>query len=1554
MTPSTPRSSASARAKPRSWTRSSASSSRRRGPRWSTPATPPATFAGATAVFAACGANAYLIHNLLSDPELLERDGPFLLRHAGSDKDSLAESVAYHLDLRGPSINVQTACSSALVAVHLACESLRRGACDFALAGAVSVEIPHAIGYRHRPGEMASQDGHCRAFDASASGTVFGSGLGLVVLRRLADALADGDTIHAVIKGSAVNNDGSRKVGFLAPSLEAQKEVVAAALADGGIDPATVDYVEAHGAGAPIGDPIELTALAQVFGPRAAGLKVGSVKTNIGHADTAAGMAGLLKTVLALGHRQIPATLHFKKLNPLVDAATKLHVVDRLTEWKPDATPRRAGVSAFGLGGTNAHVVLEEPPAPALVRAARPVRLLTLSAKTAPALEDATRALAAHLRHAREDSLDDIAFTLHAGRAAFAHRRMFVARDTAEALQLAELPHSPGVVTGRGADPASVAFLFPGYGAQHVNLARELYRTEPVFQKWLDHCAAVARPHLGFDLRDRLYPGEANAARAAGDIRQLWNAQPILLAVEYALAQLWISWSVVPDQLIGHGVGEISAACLSGVFSLEDAIALVCARGVLMRRFAPGAMLAVARPEADVAGLLGDDLALAAVNSPEQCVVCGPAEAIAALQARLKEQGVVSHRPEAAHALHSAAIEPMLDAFTQGLASKTLRPPQIPIVSSITGTWLTDAEATDPRYWVRQMHQTVRFADGLSLLRAEPNRFFLEIGPGETLSALSRQYAGKEARPRIFPSLPCAGEKNGDFATMLGALGQLWINGAEIDWSAFHAQERRRRVPLPTYPFQRKKFWTGPKIGTNWLADSLGKVDDWFQRTTWKATPPLETAPAAGRWLVLAEATPEHAQLVDDLRRRGASVVCVVPGEAFRAGDGDEPYVANPSSEDDFAQLLDHLIKRRQVPQRVVHLWGLEPSADAEDRCFHSLLFLIKALGRLPGESVALTAWSRGSVALPGETVRHPYGSLLAGPCRVAPLEYPNLRCRQVDVDATASAALAAVILAEGDVPADGDGPGGLAVHRGGQRWTQEVEHFRPEPSPARLRPRGTYLITGGLGGLGMAVADWLARTQQARLVLLSRHADQPGAAHERRFAEWRKLGAEVLAVAADVTDRASLRRALDLAREQFGEPHGIFHAAGVLHDGIIQLKKKETAHAVLAPKVQGLQALDELTRGLPLDFFVLFSSVSALTPPDGQVDYCAANAFLNAYAQSRTAERRFLVIAWAPWSQTGMVAPKAERGPEPAPFAHPLLERAELDTAARTVYSGTLSAERHWVLAEHRLHEGDGLLPGAALLEIAVSALWRKIGRQPIVLENVVHLAPLRVAPGGSATIHAELHRNEGGFQFSVTSGDVVCVTGQCRPAAGPPGDDRPQGDSRALPAGAPRAAACAPAGPPRLWPSLGEPAPGRLRPGRMPRHGRAACGLPRRGGRLRAAPGAPGRRHRRRAVPHPRPRQTGRPAAAVRGQAADGPCAAARAGALLCAAAARVRQRPGQRSGGLRRDAGGRQRRGRRGDRGIHDPAAARRGGPRDAADRRAPAPAGGRRAGQGHPDA
>ncbi|MCE0522902.1 MAG: type I polyketide synthase [Methylacidiphilales bacterium] len=775
-------------------------------------------FAGSIGVFAGCSQNSYLLSNLASHPGFLaeylssQQMGahPSLL---GNDKDFLATRIAYKLNLRGPSVAVQSACSTSLVAICQACQSLLAFQCDLALAGGVSVTFPQKRGYVHEEGSLVSGEGKCRPFDAAAGGTVFGDGAGLVVLKRADEAMRDGDHILAVIRGFAVNNDGSTKVSYMAPSVDGQAEVIATAQALAGIDVATIRYVEAHGTGTSLGDPIEVAALTKAFRARTADRQfcaLGAVKGNIGHLEVASGVAGLIKTVLVLQHGEIPPTLHFSKPNPRIDfAASPFYVCTKLQPWPASEIPRRAGVSSFGVGGANAHVVLEEaPPVSTNPQTAQP-QLFVLSAKTAAALDEATNRFAEHLRLHPELELADAAYTLQTGRRAFRHRRAWVSATTEETLELLGQKKSGKIFSsdteGR---KGSVAFLFPGQGAQQVDMGRELYETHPVFRAQVDLCCERLAPELGLDLREVLYPADSAKIEARDRLMQTALTQPALFVVEYAMAQVWLSLGVRPQAMIGHSLGEYVAAVLAGIFSLEDALHLLAVRGRLIQSMPAGSMLAVVLPEEEVTPLLTGGLSLAAVNGPKLCVVSGSEEAVAALRQKLSGEGTATRELNTSHAFHSDTMDPILAEFEAEVRRVPRHKPQIAIVSSLYGRVATDEEWTDPRYWSAQLRHTVRFADAVGKLLNQPELALLEVGPGQVLTTLARQNPAKQPNQATIHSSPrtC---KDSDVEALLTAAGQLWLAGVEVDWQALHGAPRRR-VPLPTYPFERKRHWIEP------------------------------------------------------------------------------------------------------------------------------------------------------------------------------------------------------------------------------------------------------------------------------------------------------------------------------------------------------------------------------------------------------------------------------------------------------------------------------------------------------------------------------------------------------------------------------------------------------------------------------------------------------------------------------------------------------------------------------------------------------------------------
>ncbi|MEE8524254.1 MAG: amino acid adenylation domain-containing protein [Thermoanaerobaculia bacterium] len=1183
------------------------------------------------------------------------------------------------LDLKGPAVTVQTACSTSLVAVHLASQGLLSGSCDMALAGGVTLRIPQRVGYLYQPGDIRSPDGRCRAFDAKSQGTVAGNGAGVVVLKRLDEALEDGDTIHAVVKGSAINNDGSSKVSFTAPSVEGQARVVRAAHLMAEVEPETITYVEAHGTGTALGDPIEVNGLSQAF--RAGTDKtefcaLGSVKTNIGHLDSAAGIAGLIKTVLALRHRRIPPSLHFAEPNPEIDFPNSpFYVNTELVPWPQNGAPRRAAVSSFGFGGTNAHVVLEEAPPEAPPEPSRDEQLVVLSARSREALDRATADLTRQLTEHPDLCLADVAYTLQVGRRRFPHRRMLVCRELAQAAEALSRCEPPRVVSGvADEDQREVVFLLPGQGAQHAGMGAELYRSQPVFREVVDRCAAVLEPDLGLDLRTVLYPPEDQAEAAEEALTRTALAQPALFTVEVALAELVMRWGLRPAALIGHSIGEYAAACLAGVFSLEEALGLVVARGRMMDELPTGAMLSVPLPEAEVAELLGATT-IAAVNGPTLCTCSGPAAAIDELAERLAERGVRSQRLHTSHAFHSPMMDPMVDAFRREVERVQLRPPRLPYVSNLTGGWITAEEACDPGYWTAHLRRTVRFADGVAELLKSPERVFVELGPGRVLTTFVRQAGGPGTV--VQPLLGHAKDRQSGLEPLLTGLGRLWLAGVEPDWRGLHRGAHRRRLPLSTYPFERRRYWIEPGAGSPVTAagsaiDKRPDPADWLYQPSWRRTAPPEPAADDPQcWLVCVDGDGLGHQVAERLSELGQRVVTVRAGDAFeRLGDGT--YAIAPAGEHDWRRLIGDLRARDLDPRRVIHLWSLppiaderfeaEPSAtfrDAQEVGFYSLFFLARALAEQPPADgrVDVIAVTSQLQEVTGEEQLCPPKSTLLGLSRVISQEFDRLTCRNVDLEwppaSAGDAAFADHLI--GELDAEPFEP--VVAYRGGDRWVQCFEPLRPSPTtePIAVRAGGVYLIVGGQGRMGTVLAEFLARSADGVKLALTGRKPLPARAGSglpgwdgvddadvrRRIDAVRgleELGAEVFPVAADVTDRRSMEEALAAVRERFGTLHGVIFAAGQMgKQGVIAIAtgSREQCEAHWRIKAVGLPLCERLTRGFDLDLFMVVSSLSTVLGGVAYGPYSAANQFQNTFVErmSRRARRtRWLVVDFDAW----------------------------------------------------------------------------------------------------------------------------------------------------------------------------------------------------------------------------------------------------------------------------------------------------------------------------------
>ncbi|MEO8483469.1 MAG: beta-ketoacyl synthase N-terminal-like domain-containing protein, partial [Acidobacteriota bacterium] len=1364
----------------------------------------PSRFAGQVGVFATCGMNSYMMQHLVTNPRLMRTVGEWLIRHTGNDMSFLATSLSYRLDLKGPSFNVQCACSSALVAIHLATQSLLGGECDMALAGGSVIAFPQDRGYLYQTGEILARDGHCRPFDANATGTLFGSGAGVVVLRRLADALADGDQILAVLKGSAANNDGSMKVGFLAPSVEGQSRVITEALAVSGVEPDSISYVEAHGTGTIVGDPIEITALTEAYRrhtQKTGFCRIGSLKSNIGHLGEAAGALGLIKTVLSLQHQLLPPSLNYDSPNPRVDFASSPFVVnDTLREWTNAGGPRRAAVTALGAGGTNCHVILEEAPnRPSSTRARRPEQLLLLSAKTPAALERMRVNLASALVRPDAPHVANVAYTLHVGRKAMPYRWSAVVQAADEAIQALkqEVPTQPKAV---GASRPSVVFLFAGGGVQYPDMGRGLYEQEPVFKDHVDQCLNILRAAHGIDLRPALFPAESDRDEAARTLARSTQSILSIFTIEYALCRLWMSWGVAPAAMSGHSLGEYVAACVSGVFSLEDALAIVKARGDIFGRLPAGAMLSVLLPEADVAPLLSGRLSIAAVNAASSCVLSGPVEEIDALDNALKARGVETQAVHIAVAAHSPMLEPFLDDFHRTVASVRLSAPAIPFVSNLTGNWITAAEATDASYWVRHLRHTVRFADGLTTILATPDRILLEVGPGRALTSLARQHATKPLG--VVTSLRHPSETMSDGRTMLNAVGRLWSLGVDVDWSVIDDVADRRRVALPTYSFDRQRYWvdapgagsqpvsTASPVATSTLRRT--DVSDWLYEPGWKMAPvPAATdADLAGDVIVFADADGLAIAAVSKLPRRSDSVTHIVDsGDQFRQIAGDR-FQGRPGAVDDYTAVFSALGERAAAVSHIVYAWTRAPRRDAGslesqlERHFFGPLALAQAIARQELEQpISVTFVTSGVAQVAGEATISPAAATVRGPSRVMPREMPQVRTRIVDLlaDASESQRDVAVSLLAEELGASSAEP--VVAHRHATRW---VETFTPRSlarTTTRLREGGVYLITGGAGGLGLELAAHLASARHAKLVLVGRSVMPPRSEWDRwlethdsrdstsqrlrRFLDCEAAGGHVLYVTADVADRSQMDAARRQAIDTFGSVHGILHTAGTLDDGLMPLKTRESALSVLRPKVMGTDVLTQVFGGDDLDFLILFSSISSVLGLQGQADYTAANAYLDAVASKDATEKgRIVSIGWGPWRDVGLAVVAAQGRDTSAgrPATHPWLDRVRSRPSGDLDITVILGRDRQWMIAEHVVRGADAVLPGTGFLELARAAMAETGATGTIEIADVLFQAPVVVPASGTKTIEMSLRKADSGFACTWHSGDAVYATAQLR----------------------------------------------------------------------------------------------------------------------------------------------------------------------------------------------
>jgi acyl transferase domain-containing protein/acyl-CoA synthetase (AMP-forming)/AMP-acid ligase II/acyl carrier protein len=1222
----------------------------------------------------------------------------------GNTQSIASNRISYLLDLRGPSISVDTACSSALVAVHQACQSLRNRECNLALAGGVSIVLSPMAAVALSQARMLAPDGRCKAFDAAADGYVRSEGCGVVVLKRLADALADHDEVLAVIRGSAINHVG-RSNGLTAPSAKAQQAVIRAALEDAGVDPAEISYLEAHGTGTALGDPIEIESIQTVLSEGREPdnvCAIASAKSNVGHLEPAAGIVGLIKTVLALQHEEIPPHLHLKQLNPLIKLdECRFRVPTERLPWKRGTHRRLAGVSAFGFGGANSHVVLEEAPLTAVAAPSgepeRPRHVLTLSARTESALQDLARQYADRIPDS-PSSIRDLCYSANTGRCAFEQRLAIVTEPLGDATASQTLRDilatvaagdgSPVALRGvaRAGQRPKLAFLFTGQGAQFAGMGRQLYKTEPSFKASIDRCDAILRAYLEQPLLSVLYPPEGTES----PINQTAYTQPALFALEYALAELWRSWGVTPDYVLGHSVGEYAAACFAGMFSLEDGLKLIAERGRLIQSLPVGGkMAAVFADRATVqTALKGLDrsLSVAAVNGPNLVVVSGEGDALDTLVERFTAQSVRCTRMTVSHAFHSPLMDSILESFFAVAKGVSYHPLQIPLVSNRTGQTLQTGETLNATYWRDHIRDAVLFDGGMHALAAHGVSVFLEVGPANTLIGM-----GRRCLPDVDATwLPSLGKDPDNVRTLLTAAATLQVHGVDPDWHAFDAGQVRPRIALPTYPFERKRHWFTTRRGA--LSDilrSLGghatsdavsenavseethaRIAGWFHKVDWESLPELTEQPAvSGCWLVFADESSAADALVRELASRGLAPTVVVHGQ--NCSCEGPVWTIRPNRLEDYELCLETAFASGSGDKSAVTLLsggarnaiegvdGTEALQSFGQACSPALL-LAQALAKRATTRGAprLHIVTRGAQRIAAD----PDGpDLFAAPLwalgRCIAMEHPDIMGKLIDLpaDGDDAAQVASELLTSGNETM-------VTLRAGSSRFGARVaplgDPSSETTSPFQCNADGAYLITGGFGGLGVKVAHWLVRNGARRLVLLSRtplpsriewatlDPASRAAANVAVVRGLEALGATVHVATVDVSIEADLHRYLDqYTLEQWPPIRGIVHAAGVLDDQLIHDMSTESFVTVGRSKVAGAWNLHRAFSEADLDFFVLFSSAASMFGSPGQGNYAAANAWLDALAAYRRANgQTALSINWGPWAEVGMAA-QPDRG---------------------------------------------------------------------------------------------------------------------------------------------------------------------------------------------------------------------------------------------------------------------------------------------------------------------
>ncbi|WPV66533.1 non-ribosomal peptide synthetase/type I polyketide synthase [Chitinophaga sp. LS1] len=1258
--------------------------------------------------------------------------------------------ISYKLNLTGPSVFLQTACSTSLVAVHNACQGLINGECDIALAGGATVMSSAEDGYVHKEGMIYSKDGRVRAFDKKASGTVFSQGIGVVTLKRLEDAVNDGDHIYAIIKGSAINNDGYRKTGYTAPSIAGQAEVIAAALRMAEVNPETVGYVECHGTGTYLGDPIEIAALKEAFDTEKRNFcAVGSVKANIGHTDSASGIAGLMKAVLALKHKKLPPAINFEESNEDIDFKNSpFYVNTELKGWDQADTPRRAGVSSFGIGGTNAHVVLEEyNEERQLLTDAELYAPVILSGLTGDVVSKAEENFKKYLDTQTTVSLADIAFSNNEYRKEFPFRKLLIGHQVNGKITVLDVP---GASLNEGTLLSRLVFMFPGQGSQYVNMGKALYEQDKWFRADMDECFTILNKLGDTNFRELLYPADdidSNADR----INQTMYAQPLLFSVSYALGKNLIRLGVKPYGMIGHSLGEYVAACLSGVISVKDALKIVYERGRLMQQVEAGTMVSVALSWDEMQPLLTPGVDMAAYNGEQNCVVSGTQPAIEAFTAKLTDLDIVFRELKTSHAFHSYMMESIMGQFKAVLSTIRFHEPAIPFISNVTGKWITKAEAMSVDYWVDHIRKPVNFYQGCKTLQTSSALLYLEVGPGNTLTGLIRPgLAARNEAAVHFIKHPK--DKFPDAAMFARGIGQLALFGQSVNWKEYFEENKVGKVRMPLYPFNQKAFRNGfPNIVQDLTLaknNSAGRkeIADWSYYPSWKKLTPVfnKTAPAGENILILHDHTGLSAALAAQL-----------------SGNNQISNVFTSPDKAAYTELLKSLQQKEQLPHKIIHCLNIYKDRQemhaAINNSFFSLVYLSQAIGELlPAHPLEIIVISSEIFNISNESNIIPEKAMLMGPARIIGKEYANINVRLIDIDHSYSGTTAAlnktISLLVNEI-SDSNAKQ-IIAHRGNGRWEQDYGEVELMDQSTGLATGKTYLITGGLGSIGFNIASYLLKNYDARLLLIGRSVINTGQqatdGKTGMMAYLQSISDKVTYCAVNIEDEAALSHAVTTYEAEFGNIDGVLHAAGIAGGGLIQLKTATDAQNIFGPKVQGTLNLDKVLAARKLDFFTIFSSISSIVPVMGGVDYNAANSFIDAFVQSKDGQGNYQSINWDAWKEGGMAV--GNDNSHLQLLDKPILGHIDVykDLLVAGDYYFSLDYDKEWWINEH-IFDGKGIMVGVAYWELIWSLLEISLDVPGFEIEDLIFLTPVSATEHESREVKVSLRSTQTG-SYSIT----------------------------------------------------------------------------------------------------------------------------------------------------------------------------------------------------------